>query len=137
MLIYITISEENKIGLIQNLVKGMGKNKAEFKEKFRQVQEEDKIQNLIEERKKSANRRELERHFKEKEEEQIKTELDKIRKKRNTDNWKTKETILGEKTTMLNEGRSILKEKNIFKNKDNMFTKKHAKKNKTDMGFFE
>lgn len=125
------------MGLLGNLVKGMRKDKGEFKEKFKAAQEEDRIANLIEERKKSANRRELERHFREKEESQIKEALDKIRKERNTDNWKTKKTILAEKTTILNEGRSILKEKNIFKGKDNMFTKQHAMRNHTDMGFFK
>ena len=93
--------------------------------------------NLIEERKKSANRRELERHIHEQEEAQIKASLDKIRKQRNSENWKTKKTILGEKSTILNEGRPILKEKNIFKGNDNLFTKAHAIKNHTDMGFFK
>ena len=60
------------MGLIQNLIKGMGKNKAEFKEKFKHAQEDDRIMSLIEERKKSANRRELEREMNDREEAQIK-----------------------------------------------------------------
>ena len=124
------------MGLLQNLLKGSGKKK-EFKEKFRQAQEDAKIERTLEERSKSANRRELERYVREQEEAQIKMTLDKIRKQRNQENWKSKKTILGEKTTILNNERPILQEKKIFMNNSNIFTKKHALKNNTDMGFFK
>jgi hypothetical protein len=51
--------------------------------------------------------------------------LEKIHKKNNQELWKSKNTILGEKTTMLNNDRPILKEKNIFMDKSHRipFTK--------------
>jgi len=71
------------MGIIQRLLKGGGKDKAEFKAKLKQAQEEDKIITLIEERKKSANLRELERYAREREESQIKEALNRIHKKQN------------------------------------------------------
>lgn len=106
------------MGLLQNLVKGLKGDKREFKEKFKAAQEEEKIMTLIEERKKSANKRELERYYKENEEARIKMALDKIHKKQNQEMWKTKKTILGEPTTMLKDDRPILKEKNLFLNQN-------------------
>jgi len=124
------------MGIIQRLL-GKSDGNKEFKEKFKQAQEEDKIYNLIEERKKSSNKRELERYYKEQEEARIKQALDKIHKKGNEEMWKSKNLILGQKTTMLNCDKPILKEKNIFKGNKNTFTKEYAIKNKTDMGFFK
>lgn len=124
------------MGLLQNLLK-KSENKEEFKQQLKEAQMQRKIEKIIMDREKSANERELERDYEEKRQAEIKRQLDMIRKKRTQENWKTKKTILSEPTTMLNEGRPILKEKNIFKGNDNMFTKKHCKKNKTDMGFFK
>ena len=92
----------------------MGKNKAEFKEKFKAAQEEDRVMNMVEERKLSSNARELKKHFEKKEEQQIKMALDKIRKKQNKDNWKSPNMILSQKSTILKNDRPILMEKNIF-----------------------
>ena len=56
------------MGLIQNLIKGMGENKKELKQKFKDAQQDLKIQTMLEERQKSANQRELERYVKEQDE---------------------------------------------------------------------
>ena len=61
--IYKTSITCKKMGLIQNLVKGMKENKSDFKEKLKQAQMEDKVQTTLEERKKSSNQRELERYM--------------------------------------------------------------------------
>ena len=124
------------MGLLKNLLKGSG-DKKEFKEKFKQAQQERKVENMLNEREKSSNQRELERYMNEKHEAQIKEALNKIHKKQNQENWKSTKTILSEKTTMLNNDRPILKEKNIFKGNQNMFTKEHSIKHKTDMGFWK
>ena len=124
------------MGILKNLIKN-SEEKAEFKEKLKNAQQESKINRLIEERQKSSNRRELERYIKEQEEMKIKQTLDQIRKKNNKEMWKSENLILAQPATMLNEDRPILKEKNIFHNNQNMFTKKHSIKNKTDMGFFK
>jgi len=124
------------MGLLQKLLKG-SEDKKEFNQKLKQAQQEDRIQMTIEERKKSANERELERYMSEQREERIKKSLEKIHTKSNKDNWKSPNSILGQKSTMLNNERPILKERNIFHGNKNMFTKEHARKHKTDMGFFK
>ena len=102
------------MGLISNLVKGIGKNKGEFKAKLKQAQEDLKIQNTLEERQMSSNERELLKHQKQIREDDIKKELDKIHKQQNSEMWKSKNLILGQKTTILKNDRPILMEKNIF-----------------------
>jgi len=119
------------MGLLQKLLKGG--NKKEFKAKFKAVQEEDRIMEMVEERKKSANRRELERYMKEQEESQIKEALNEINKRRNKENWSSKKKILDGGTSILRDDRPILKEKNIFANNPNMF----KANNKNSMGFFK
>jgi len=107
------------MGLVQDLLKGIGKNKSEFKERLKEAQAQDKIQSTIEERKKSSNQRELERYMKEEEEKRIKQMLDKINKKRTRDQWKSN-SILSKGKSILKDDRPILKEKNIFTNKHNI-----------------
>jgi hypothetical protein len=111
------------MGLIQNLLNRVKGNKVEYNKKFHEAEEQQKIERTLEERAKSSNRRELERHYHEQEEAQIKLELDKIRKQRNKDLWKSN-TILKKEKSILTNDRPILKEKNIFKgNKSNMLSK--------------
>jgi len=124
------------MGLLKNLLKGSGDRK-EIKEKLKQAQQDRKVENMVLEREKSANQRELERYIEERREAQIKEQLDKIHKRQNQENWKSKNMILGGKTTILNNDRPILKEKNIFHGNKNMFTKEHSIMNHTDMGFFK
>jgi len=98
---------------IMDVVRRMAEKKAIRKAKFKEAEENMKIERLLEERSKSANRRELERHIKEQEEIQIKKQLDHIRTKQNHDNWKGTNLMKG--TSILRNDRPILKEKNIFK----------------------
>ena len=108
------------MGILTNLIKGMGENKKEIKQKFKEAQQELKVQTMIEERSKSANQRELERYVKEENEKSIKETLDKIHKKQNADNWKgqsilkSQKSILHEDTKILENDRPILGQKNIF-----------------------
>ena len=96
-----------------DLVRKISQNKAEKKKKFKEMQEEVRLQQMVEDRQKSSNRRELERYMKEQEEAQIKAALDKIHKKQNKENWKGN-NILKQDTDILNNDRPILMEKNIF-----------------------
>ena len=98
---------------IRDIIKKFSEKKAIKKAKFKEAEENMKIERLLEERQKSANRRELERYMKEQEEIQIKKQLDSIRKKQNQENWKGTNLIKG--TSILKNDRPILKEKNIFK----------------------
>ena len=101
------------MGKIQDILSKMKENKSEFKEQLKQAQINDKINNTIEERKKSSNQRELERVMNDNNEARIKIALDKIHKKQNKDNWKSN-SILKQDTNILKNDRPILKEKNIF-----------------------
>jgi len=114
------------MGKLQEILQGMRQNKSEFKEKLKEAQMQDKIQRTVEERKMSSNERDLLKRMKQKREEGIKTQLDKIRKQENKDNWKSN-SILAQETNILKNDRPILKEKNIFvdnKNKVPMQTKR-------------
>lgn len=110
------------MGLLQKLFKGMSEDKKELKAKFKEAEQNEKIQHMLEERKKSSNQRELERYIKEKEESQIKETLDKIHDKQNKENWKGKmifkghKSILKDDMSILKNDRPILHKKNIFLN---------------------
>lgn len=93
---------------------GIGKNKAEFKKKLQEAQEEKRINDLIEQRAKSSNERDLETRIEKKRQERIKMELDKLRKADSKEMWKSKNSLIGGKMTILKDDRPILKEKNIF-----------------------
>lgn len=108
------------MGLIQNLLKGMGEDKKALKSRFKEAQQEQRVQRMLEEREKSANQRELEKYLKEQDEKQITMHLEKIRKKQRQDTWKGKsilkghKSILHEDTKILENDKPILGQKNIF-----------------------
>ena len=107
------------MGLIQKLLGKTSEDKIEFKRKFKEAQQEQKIQRLIDERSMSSNERELLSIQKKERESQILEELKKIRKQENKDNWKSN-TILTKGSSILKDDRPILKEKNIFKTSKKM-----------------
>ncbi len=108
------------MGIVQNLIKGMGENKKEIKLKFKEAQQNLKVQTMLEEREKSSNQRFLEKHFREKREEKFKEEVDKINMQHSKDSWKGKlifkghKSILHEDTKILENNKSILGKTNIF-----------------------
>lgn len=111
------------MGLLKDMLSGMGNDKKEFKSKFKEAEQNRKIQKLIEEREKSANQRELERRMKIQQEDEYKEILDKLRKKDNKDMW-CSNSLLKSQTSIMKNDRPILKEKNIFKGNKNMFMNK-------------
>lgn len=113
---------------IAAIIKRITERKSIDKKKYKDYETDMKIQETYEERKKSSNQRELERYYKDKEEERIKLALDKIRKQKTQDVWKSKDGILGVKTTMLNCDRPILKEKNIFAGNNKNMLHAHRRK---------
>ena len=96
-----------------DVIRKMGEKKAVTKAKFKEAQENLKIETMLIERQKSANQRELEKYIKDQRELQIKCELDKIHHKQNKENWKGNNLLKGQ-TNILKDDRPILKEKNIF-----------------------
>lgn len=95
---------------IVNFIKKLTENRSEMKERFEELQKQDKLQTMLEERKKSANRRELERYQKELEEEQIKQTLEQIRKQKNEEMW-TGNQILNGGFSILRNDKPIIKRK--------------------------
>jgi len=112
---------------LMDAIRRMGERKKITKEKFKEAQENMKIEKMLNERAKSSNERELEKYMKDQRELQIKCELDKIHKKQNQDNWKGNNPLKSQ-TSILKNDRPILKEKNIFlDNKSNIpFMKSEA-----------
>jgi glutamate synthase domain-containing protein 3 len=96
---------------IMDMIRNWNDKKKEKSEKFKKMQEDYRLNKMLEERQKSANERELDRYMKEQREEQIKSELTKIRNKKNKDSWKG--NILSGRYMFEND-KPILKEKNIF-----------------------
>jgi len=107
------------MGLIKKLLEKSKENKEEFKAKLKEAQTNAKIEKLIEERSLSSDERELISHQKEARAERIKNELRKIHKKKNSEMWNSGNGMIGSKMTILNSGRSILKEKHIFIGNEN------------------
>jgi hypothetical protein len=108
------------MGLIQSIANKISGEKGDFKRRFKEAQENQKIEKLLEQRNKSSDERELESHLKRMREDDIKSKLEKIHNQQNKDNWKSN-SILSQKATMLKNDKPILKEKNIFKNEKNLF----------------
>lgn len=104
----------------KEIIQRAKERKQEKKEMFKQMQNQDRMQELLEERKKSANLRELERYMKEEQEGEIKTQLEYMRKKRDQD-IKFGHNPLDTPNITKDAKWKVLKEKNMFKGKSNMF----------------
>ncbi|GBE19368.1 MAG TPA: hypothetical protein ENG87_00515 [Candidatus Pacearchaeota archaeon] len=104
----------------KEIIQKIGEKNRARKELLRQADEQDRIHSTIEERKKSANERELERFMKENREEQIKGQLDVERKKRR-DDISFNHNPLHTKNIMKAEW-EVLREKNMFAGNSNMFS---------------
>jgi len=108
------------MGIVKKLLSGSNEDKKEFKIKFKQAQQELKIQRLLEERDKSSNQRVLEREIKREAEEELKEEVQKLNMRKTKEAWKGKpilkghKSILGKDTKVLENDRPILGQKNIF-----------------------
>lgn len=102
------------MGLL-DLLKKNKEDKEELKHKFKEAQDNIKINRIIEERQKSSNERELERYMKEAREEQIKNKLNQIRQRNQSEMWSGRNSILNDKKNIIKQDCQILKQKNIFK----------------------
>lgn len=116
------------MGLLKDFVSGLGKDKKVLKAKFKEADQDFRVNQMVEERQKSANQRELEKYMKEKREEQIKVALDKIRKEKTQEIFTSKYSVLKSEYDILKTERPILKEKNIFKDNPHIFMPKRVSK---------
>lgn len=105
---------------IKDILQKAKEKKEAKKEIFRRMQEQDSLSTLLEERKKSANLRELERYYKENEEKSIKDQLDIARKERERD-ISFNHNPLDVKNITAHTEWEVMKEKNMFKGGRNMF----------------
>ena len=92
---------------IMDIIRNMGKDKEEFKQKFKDAEENIRIEKKLTERQKSSNERELEKYVEKQREENIRRRVEQIHKKQTRDSWKGK-SILVKGSPILNEGTSIL-----------------------------
>jgi hypothetical protein len=126
---------------ITEIIENMREKKREKKELMRKADEQMRVEELLQERKKSANERELERFWKEDREEMIKLQLDEMRKKRDRD-IKFGHNPLNTPNIMKSKW-EVMKEKNMFNNKSNMFSnqgfihKNNPKLLKNNMSLFK
>lgn len=105
-------------------LKDILKRRLAEKERFKELETEEKLQNKLAERKKSSNERELERFIEETRQKKIDNKLGEFRKQRQKESMKT----------------TILNGKNIFKGQDNILKCKKifslSKTSKEDNLFF-
>lgn len=106
---------------IADLFKKVGERSRNRKELIRDLDERTRVEEIVAERRKSANQRELERFLKEDQEETIKTQLEEMRKRRDQD-IKLNHNPLNVKNITGKTQWEVMKEKNMFKNNGNIFT---------------
>tara|TARA_R100000789_G_C2993731_1_gene146827 strand:- start:486 stop:836 length:351 start_codon:yes stop_codon:yes gene_type:complete len=97
-------------------------------EKFKALQEDLKMQKMLEEREKSSNERELERFYEEEREKQIKVNLEEFRKHRQADAQKT--TVLAGPNMFKGKGNIMSGETTVLKNNDKLLSMKAGTKQK-------
>jgi hypothetical protein len=111
---------------LMNIIKRMADKKSERSEKFKQMEEDYRLNKMLMDRQKSSNERELESIMKKKREENIKNQLDKLHKQETKKMWRDSSVLkssnlLKEDIKICRDDRPILKQKNIFTNKKNLF----------------
>lgn len=105
----------------KEFIQGLGKKGKERKEMLRQMDEQVRMQRIIQERQLSANERELNRYLDEERESQIKQALEYQRKKRQHDLSYNHNPLSIPNITNHTDW-EVLKEHNMFKGNNNMFT---------------
>ncbi len=105
----------------KDVLKKLGGSNNVRKQLLKQAQDEDRVMTTLEERKKSANQRELESYIKEEREKNIKKQLIITRKQRD-DEMNFGHNPLGAENVIAKKGWEVLKEKNLFTNENNMFS---------------
>ena len=106
---------------LKDMISNMRERSEGRKDKLREMDEQMRIEKILEDRKKSANERELEMFIKEDREENIKEQLHKMRKIRD-DDIKLGHNPLNTPNVIGKTNWEVLKEKNLFKGKSNMFS---------------
>ena len=106
--------------MFKEIIQGLGKGNKERKEKFKDLDEQDRLQTMIEERKKPSNERELEKFMEKERQKKITEALTHYRKKEQEDinfNYNPINT-----KNITNKSGNLLKEKKLFSDNKNMFS---------------
>ena len=101
-------------------ISGRGEDKEDLKEYIKELDKRTRAEEIVADRKKSANQRELERYYKEQMEQKIKEQLEDIRRKRQ-DDINFGHNPLNTKNVVSHTDWEVLKERSLFKNNGNMF----------------
>jgi len=109
-------------------IKDLFKKNMAKSEQFKEMENQMKLQKMLEERQKSSNERELERFYEEEREKSIKKNLEEFRAHRNKEAQKT--TVLSGKNMFKNNKNIMTGHTSILKNNDRMLNMKPAKKSK-------
>lgn len=109
-----------------------GKEKSE---KFKQMEEDYRLNKMLEDRQKSSNERELERHYKKQREAEIKAELDIIRKRQTKEAWKGKSILKGQKSILTDDKSILTNNKKLLQNKSTFLNSHPSKLVKQEMFF--
>ncbi len=104
----------------KEIIQNIGSKNKERKEMIKQMGDQIRFQKLVEDRQKSSNQRELEGYYEEDKQAQIKEALESARKKRDND-IKFNHNPINAKNITNSTQWEVLKEKNQFGGKSNMF----------------
>jgi hypothetical protein len=104
---------------LMDVIRRMANKKSERSEKFKQMEEDYRLNKMLMDRQKSSNERELESIMKKRREDNIKQQLDSIHKKQTRDTWSDhsilkSSNILKEDKKIMSSDKPILHQKNIF-----------------------
>lgn len=108
---------------IMDMIRNWKDSKSKTGEKYKEMEENARLEKMLSERAKSSNQRELENYYKRLQEDDIKKQLDKIHKKQNHESWKGKNMFSG-KCTILKQDKSILTNDKSMFNQSNSFMSK-------------
>lgn len=104
---------------LKEAISRMIEKKREKKLRFKEMEDEYRMEKMLEEKQKSSNERELERFLKEKRELVIKNNLEKFRKQKQKETWNGNQILKGKivsegKPSILKNDKPILNTKNII-----------------------
>ncbi len=112
---------------IIDTVRKLAEKKSEKSARFKEMQEEYRLNKMLEDRQKSSAERSIEKYHKDNREKRMQEEVKKIQKIQSKVMWidnsilKSGNKILDNNNSVLKSGKSMLKQKNIFANNKNIF----------------
>jgi len=117
----------------KEIIKKIGERKKERSEKFKELDENDRLNNLIETRKKPSNERELEQFMEKERQKKINTLLEHYRKKERDEINFAHNPINAPNITNKSDF-NILKEKKLFNKNKNMFANNKSVLSRGNLG---